>query len=99
MVFKKPAPVASDDGDVLQQDSIGCNLRNAPACKTYHEKTAFRSNTFSRVIEYIAANRIVYNIGPASACNLFDLFHPSFIGIIERVLGPFGEAKFELLTA
>src|ERR1700736_826485 len=99
MLARVGAPVNSHYRDILQQNSIGLNYRDATAGETDHQQAALRSDAFRRQVENIAAYRIVNDVGATAARNFLDPIDPTAIAVIEGECCALGAAEIELRFA
>src|SRR6266576_6243858 len=89
-------PMDSDNGNILQQNSIRLDRRNPPARETDYQQPAFRRNAFCRQIENVAAHRVVDHVRSVSVGKLLNPIHPTRIAIIDGMLRALRATEIEL---
>src|SRR5689334_19033046 len=92
-------PVDTHDRDVLQQNSIRLNRRDASAGESNDQQSSLRRDAFRREIEYVSSHWIADDVGATASGDLFHTIHPRRVSIADRMLGAETPAEVQLLRA
>ena len=87
LVLAIGGPVDADRGDVLDQQDIGRDLRDAALGEADHEDTAAPGDAAEAGVEDVSADRVVDHVGPGSAGQFLDAGADVFGLVIDQVIG------------
>src|SRR5206468_12615157 len=97
VTFAVSAPMKSYNGDVLEQDPVCLNGRDASRSKAHDQKPSLKGDALLALVKDVSAHRIVNHIHASPRGCLLDLLDPIQIAVVKNLLSSVGLRGFELL--